>query len=80
MSEATRNFDDAIVNFGLVGARFELARTHLDLAMLAQSEGDGNGLRKHARQAEELFSALQVPKYVDRASRLGEQSCLSFSA
>jgi tetratricopeptide (TPR) repeat protein len=80
MSEATRNFDDAIVNFGLIGARFELARTHLDLAMLAQSEGDGNGLRKQARQAEELFSALQVPKYVDRASRLGEQSCLSFSA
>jgi class 3 adenylate cyclase/tetratricopeptide (TPR) repeat protein len=80
IAEAIRNFDDAIVNFGLIGARFELARTHLDLATLAQSEGDGNGLRKHARQAEELFSALQVPKYVERAARLGEQSGLSLSA
>jgi class 3 adenylate cyclase/tetratricopeptide (TPR) repeat protein len=75
--EARRNFDGAISAFGAIGARFELARTHLDVAALAQTQGDRENLAKHLKEARELFSALQVPKYVERAGRLGEQLGLS---
>ncbi len=77
MAEAGRNFGEAIATFGAIGARFELARTYLDLATLAQAQGDGENFQKNLKQAGELFSALQTPKYVERASRLGEQSSLS---
>jgi class 3 adenylate cyclase/tetratricopeptide (TPR) repeat protein len=79
MAEATRNFNEAIETLGAIGARFELARTHLDLATIAQAQGDGENFQKHLKQAQELFSALQVPKYVERAGRLGEQSGLCVS-
>jgi tetratricopeptide (TPR) repeat protein len=79
LAEAEPNFNEAIETLGAIGARFELARTHLDLATLAQAQGDGENFQKHLKQAQELFSALQTPKYVERASRLGGQSGLSLA-
>jgi tetratricopeptide (TPR) repeat protein len=79
MAEAGRNFGEAIETFGAIGARFELARTHFDLATVAHTQGDGEDLAQHLKEAQELFSALQVPKYFERASRLGEQSGLSLA-
>jgi tetratricopeptide (TPR) repeat protein len=77
MAKAGRNLGEAIETLGAIGARFEIARTHLDLATLAHSQGDGERLRKHLKKAQELFSVLQIPKYVERTGRLGEQLGLS---
>ncbi len=74
-----RNFDEASETLCAIGARFELARTHLDLATLAQANGDGEIAARQLKLARALFTALQVPKYVERTSRLSEQFGLPVS-
>jgi class 3 adenylate cyclase/tetratricopeptide (TPR) repeat protein len=77
MAEAMRNFTEAVITLSAIGARFELARTHFDLATLAQTQGDAEVFRGQLLQAHQLFSDLQALKYVERASQLGEQAGLS---
>ena len=73
VAEATRNFTEAVASLSVIGARFELARTHLDLAALARNQSDDEFRRSQLLQANRLFSELQASKYVDRTRRIGEQ-------
>jgi DNA-binding NtrC family response regulator/tetratricopeptide (TPR) repeat protein len=68
--QAARRLGEALVTFNGIQARFEVGRTHLDLAELARSQGDAAGAARQARQAAELFAALGVPHYEERARRL----------
>ena len=77
MAEAARNFSEALSTFSAIGARFELARTHLELAALAQSQGNTEMLRSQLLLAYQLFLELKAPKYVERAKLLGAQTGLS---
>jgi DNA-binding NtrC family response regulator/tetratricopeptide (TPR) repeat protein len=68
--EAERRLREALATFGSIQARFEVGRTHLDLAELAHDRGEAAGTAREARQAAELFAALGVPHYEERARRL----------
>jgi hypothetical protein len=56
---------------------FEAARTHLDLATLAQAQEDQEVATRRLTEAHALFRALQVPKYVKRAAQLTSEVGIS---
>jgi class 3 adenylate cyclase/tetratricopeptide (TPR) repeat protein len=61
-------FEEALESFRSIQAPFEVARTRLELALLA-----GAGSEEAARQlgeARRIFAELRVPRYVERADRL----------
>ena len=61
-------FEKALESFRSIQAPFEVARTRLDLALLA-----GSGSEEAARQlgeARRIFAELRVPHYAERAERL----------
>ena len=60
LREALRAFEDA-------EAAFEIARTHLDLAMLAHARGESDARRSHLAEAHRRLRALDVPRWVERA-------------
>jgi hypothetical protein len=68
--EAKRHLDEAIALLSVVGARFELARCHLELASI----GDPKEPVIHLKEARALFAALNAPKYVERVDVLGHPS------
>jgi class 3 adenylate cyclase/tetratricopeptide (TPR) repeat protein len=74
MAEAARTFTEALSTFRAIGAQFELARTHLELAALAQSQGDTEMLKNQLLPACQLFLDLKAPKYIERAKLLGAQT------
>jgi class 3 adenylate cyclase/tetratricopeptide (TPR) repeat protein len=64
-------FEEALESFRSIQAPFEVARTRLDLALLA-----GSGSEEAARQlgeARRIFAELRVPVYVERAERLAAE-------
>ena len=58
-----------------MSAHFEVGRTHLSLAELAQCQGHREAATLHVTEAHHLFTTLRVPAYVQRtvqyASRCG---------
>ncbi len=73
LAEAETHLIEALQTFASTGARFELGRTHLDLAALAHAEGNREARATHLKEAHDLFTALRVPKYVERAEQLSRQ-------
>jgi tetratricopeptide (TPR) repeat protein len=72
LTEAKRYLDEAVGTLGSVGARFELARTRLEFAALADAQGDRKNTMAHLKEAHSIFTALQAPRYVERAEKLLE--------
>jgi hypothetical protein len=79
MVEAARSFTEALSIFRAIGAQFELARTHLELATVAKTTGDAEALRSSLLQAHRIFLELPAPKYLERVRRLGEGTGLSLA-
>lgn len=75
--QARRNFDEAVTILTSIGARFELARTHLELAEIAEASSEREVAAAQLRAARAYFVDLQVPKYVERANRLSERLAIS---
>lgn len=69
LAEAERNLNEAVQIFITLGARFELGRACLDLAVLAHAQEDRGSVSASLRQAHELFTALGISKYVERTAR-----------
>jgi tetratricopeptide (TPR) repeat protein len=69
-AEAETYLKEALQTFASIQARFEVARTHLDLAQLAHRRGDGGDGLMHLRDAHHLFRTSQVPNHVQRAEAL----------
>jgi DNA-binding SARP family transcriptional activator len=67
---AEASLRDALASFGAIEARFELARTHLDLADLAAEGADAGAGATHLAEARALFAALGAPRYTERAEAL----------
>jgi tetratricopeptide (TPR) repeat protein len=63
---ATTHLTAALQTFTAIQARFEQARTHLDLAALANAQGKQRAAATHLAAAHALCQALQVPRYIER--------------
>ena len=70
LAEAKTYFQEARDAFASIHSRFELARTHLDLATLSHTQGDTEAAAVHLSTAHAWFIHLQVPKYIGRAEQL----------
>jgi class 3 adenylate cyclase len=63
---AATHLQEALGIFASIHSRFDLARTYLDLALLAYAQGNPDTATAHLNQAYAWFKKLQVPKYVER--------------
>ena len=63
----------ALATFDAMQARYDLARTHLDLASLAHTQGNQDAATTHLSTAYAWFKKLQVPTLgrADGATRSG---------
>jgi hypothetical protein len=68
--EAQCCLEAALQTFTTLTAQFEIGRTHLDLAVLAQSQGNLAVAITHLRTAHGVFETLRVPPYVERTAQL----------
>jgi hypothetical protein len=78
LPEARHHLDRAIDVFRTIEARWELARTLLDAAVVAYGFGETTAATRHLAEAYQLFTGIGVPRYVERtadlARRLGLES------
>ncbi|HLC42854.1 MAG TPA: hypothetical protein VJO34_14675 [Methylomirabilota bacterium] len=72
LSEAETQLGGALSTFTAIHSRYELARTHLDLAQLARAQERKDAVASHIRRALDLFAALKVPKHIERAKQLAK--------
>jgi class 3 adenylate cyclase/tetratricopeptide (TPR) repeat protein len=70
---AALHLQDAIASFAAMEARYDLARTHLDLASLAHDQGDQDTATTHLSTAYAWFKKLQVPKWVEQTAHLARE-------
>ena len=70
----------ALQTFTSTQGRFEVGRTHLDLATLAHAQGDVSATAMHLYEAHGLFTALQVPKYSERTAQLAREYGVTLAA
>jgi len=68
--EATGHLGDALQAFVSVQSRFEMGRTLFFLASIAYAQGRNESAGMHLKEAHSLFTALRVPKYVERTEHL----------
>ena len=70
---AEASIRDALATFASIEARFELGRTHLDLADLAADRRNSAAATAHVAEARAIFAALCAPRYAERAGALAAQ-------
>jgi class 3 adenylate cyclase len=80
VAAAEQCLNDALSTFTAKQAHFEIGRTHLALAELAQSQGHREALTLHLSEAYQLFTALNVPGYVERTTQYASTLGLTFIA
>jgi tetratricopeptide (TPR) repeat protein len=68
LSDARAYFDAALMSFSAMRARFETARTHLDLAAVARLEGQSPVIDEHMGHAAAMFAELGLATYPARAA------------
>jgi len=73
LAEAARHLQDALATFDAMEAQYDLARTHLDLASLAHSQGNQDTATMHLSTAHAWFKKLQIPKWVERTEQLARE-------
>ena len=73
LAEAARHLQDARATFDAMEARYDLARTHLDLASLASTQGNQDAATSHLSTAYAWFKTLQMPKWVERTEQLVQE-------
>lgn len=73
LSEAERQLNEAVRAFVSLDARLEHGRAELDLAALAHAQGNHKAMATHLEKAHELFRALRIRNYVERAEKLAKE-------
>jgi len=68
-SEAATQLNDALDTFAATQARYDLGRTHLDLAELAHAQGIQKTAAAHLEEARRVFTDLKIPKYLERTEQ-----------
>jgi tetratricopeptide (TPR) repeat protein len=77
LSEAEARFGAALSAFGRVQARYDVARTTLELAALARARGDAGAAARHLAEARRAFRELGAAEQLARADRLAAELGLS---
>jgi tetratricopeptide (TPR) repeat protein len=72
LADAQRDLEAALSAFACVGAQFEQARTHLELAIVAQKQAHGDAASRNLDAARSLFVALRLFQHAERAEHLHE--------
>ena len=62
-AEAETHLNAARETFAAIRSRYELGRTHLDLAALARVQGNREAVVTNLRAAHHLFRTLRVEKF-----------------
>ena len=70
LAGAATYFQEALQTFTAMHARVEVARTSLDLAALAHTQGSQERVATYLYEADALFRGLRVPAYVERTRHL----------
>jgi tetratricopeptide (TPR) repeat protein len=73
LADAETAFTDALGTFASIDARFEIARSRLDLARVAFAQGHDEVARTHVREAHRTFVQAEAPAYVRRAEQLAAE-------
>ena len=73
LAEAEMHLQDALATFDAIQARYDLARTHLDLASLTYTQGNQDTTTTHLSTAYTWFKTLQVPTWVERTEQLAHE-------
>jgi hypothetical protein len=76
---AERHLYGALATFTDMPARFEVGRTHLSLARLAEVRGDRERVTLHLTEAHHVFTMLRVPRYRTHTEALAASLGLSFT-
>jgi tetratricopeptide (TPR) repeat protein len=71
--EAGRHLGEALQAFANVHSRFEMGRTHFFLASLAYALRESETAGMHLKEAHSLFTALRVPKYIERTEHVARK-------
>ncbi len=69
LAAAESRLGEALRTFASIGAEFEIARVHLELADLVRAR-DVAAAREHLDHACRTFAALRTPRYTERAALL----------
>jgi tetratricopeptide (TPR) repeat protein len=73
LEEAGSHLGDALQAFSTVHSRFEMGRTHFFLASVAYALREREPAGAHLKEAHSLFTALRVPKYIERTEQLARE-------
>jgi class 3 adenylate cyclase/tetratricopeptide (TPR) repeat protein len=73
LTEAKSHLHKALVTFCSLPARYDLARTHLDLASLAHTQNDVDTATTHLSTAYAWFQKLRIPKWMERTEQLAQE-------
>jgi tetratricopeptide (TPR) repeat protein len=73
LTAAERHLLEALHTFTEHGFRPEAARTYLDLANVAQAQGNTAATAAHLQAAHSLFLTLQAPAYIARTEQLARE-------
>ena len=73
LAAAATYLQHALDTFDAMQARYDLARTHLDLASLAHTQENQDAATMHLSTAYAWFKKLQVPKWVERTEQLAQE-------
>jgi tetratricopeptide (TPR) repeat protein len=80
LPEAEQRLAEALRTLDAIQARFEAGRTCLFQAALAGARGDRDAAVASLQEAHARFSALGVPRYVERAEALAREAGAALSA
>ena len=69
---AAEHLGKALQRFASMSARYELARTHLDLASLAHRHNNQDAAATHLSAAYAWFQKLQTPKWAEKTAQLAQ--------
>jgi tetratricopeptide (TPR) repeat protein len=72
-AEAAAALGRAGETFAAIDARYELARTLLELARVAHLRGDPGAASAHLGEAHRLFTTLEVPYWAERTAALARE-------
>jgi class 3 adenylate cyclase/tetratricopeptide (TPR) repeat protein len=77
--EAQAHLHDAVEGFRSHRVPFEVARTRLELALLAHDGGDASEAAAQLRQAHRAFQELGAQRYVERAEQVARELSVSLA-